>query len=875
MAPQMPFNPDADSRPWIRTNAQAALTGITEQLVPRSSTEHTKVVHGYPRSSSPANQPRQHASSVARVSRNATSRLRISPPADHARAAAAKCATAVFLLSGGTRPIARYKRAARAEPMRSTHKLTNHNNIDCNPRNQRRPSLSSQDQTSKGAEANRAGNGGDSGSRRGSQSADSGAVSSHRPFEQSRTNSLREEDNAAELTDNNAGQIRVGGIADSMLRTVVASGKDAMNLLFEAAQHRADIASNNDSLGTDMIGPDGTSTVGGLNASPMEYSTPLTQPVMSSNLSADVIECWKAYRFTKMGWFSAEEAITLTLLTNRALSCSFFRNTSPLTPIVDDFYADHSNHYALVTREPLLCAVLLTISSRYNVLPVSGGESRGQMIHARLWDHCQHLILRILLGQEKRSKAKTRTLGSIEALLLLTEWQPRALHAPPAADGWDSDVMLTLEDRRDEGVPDVDNPSRGRWMEDVIMPARRFDRMAWMIIGLAMSLAQELGIYETEDTAAGTETMTAYDRRFHRRRKALAGVLYSQQEQLSARLGRRAMIPPIVSHGAAAFNPAKLIWEKRGENWPQIMAAWMELGKLSRSISDIIFPSATVTKHLLQSGRYVNMIEHFCVLLADWEKRHGKLANVDNGSFAHILSVEYHYSRIYANSLGLQAVVERTMAEPRLEPRHCEFEVGSIDYGFIQAVVDGSLKILKVAIKMHEQNSLRFAPVTIYLRITTASVFLLKGLGLGVSSTKLRDSLEVLTSAITALRNSRPDDLHLGSSYATLLEIHVSRLKGNFVPALRPPRFATRPGSEDGDNSNEFAANFEDPDWLLGLGSTTRLRGAVLSTDDSYFPEDWMTLPFDPSLQPYCPDEMQDFQLLGDTSLDFVWNMTT
>lgn len=201
-----------------------------------------------------------------------------------------------------------------------------------------------------------------------------------------------------------------------------------------------------------------------------------------------------------------------------------------------------------------------------------------------------------------------------------------------------------------------------------------------------------------------------------------------------------------------------------------------------------------------------------------------------------------------------------------------QLELSSTDYGFIQAVVDGSLGILKVALKMHEKNSLRFAPITIYLRITTASVFLLKGLGLGVSTTKLQDSLDVLTHAITALRSSRPDDLHLGSRYATLLEMHVERLKENFVPASRPPRFATRPGSEDG-RAPQVPSEFEDTDWSLKLNAGSKFPGLPFGEDGDGFQEDWLTLPFDPSLQPYALDDMQDFQLLGDNSLDFIWNL--
>ena len=58
-----------------------------------------------------------------------------------------------------------------------------------------------------------------------------------------------------------------------------------------------------------------------------------------------------------------------------------------------------------------------------------------------------------------------------------------------------------------------------------------------------------------------------------------------------------------------------------------------------------------------------------------------------------MLSIEYQYVRIYTNSLGMQAVVERTLAETDAEGLQDETApmiIEPIDYDFIQEVVDGS-----------------------------------------------------------------------------------------------------------------------------------------------------------------------------------------
>ena len=115
-----------------------------------------------------------------------------------------------------------------------------------------------------------------------------------------------------------------------------------------------------------------------------------------------------------------------------------------------------------------------------------------------------------------------------------------------------------------------------------------------------------------------------------------------------------------------------------------------------------------------------------------------------------MLTIEYQYVRIYTNSVGMQAVVERTLAETdtdvpqddilpmNLEPR---------DYDFIQEVVDGSCQILQKVVQLSESGALRYSPVRIFLRITTSSIYLIKGLSLGSRNQKLQSSLDILDAA--------------------------------------------------------------------------------------------------------------------------------
>jgi hypothetical protein len=258
------------------------------------------------------------------------------------------------------------------------------------------------------------------------------------------------------------------------------------------------------------------------------------------------------------------------------------------------------------------------ISSRYHVLPGIGGASRSFFIHHRLWQHCQNLIMRVILGQEKSSKCNTRTVGTIEALLLTSEWHPRSLHFPPESDGWDS--VLTVN--RSPPASDADRSSN-KWLEDVIEPARRSDRMSWMLLGSAYSLAHELGIFETEERGIGSSTaeVEALSEQNKLRKQRVQQLLYVYINQLSSRIGCMSLMPQSLSR-AVTGNVWTSTADKSGDEWQTFMESWMDLTKLIRSVNDMFFPSASFAKQQWHSGRYIGLLDHFRPLLNQWRERH-------------------------------------------------------------------------------------------------------------------------------------------------------------------------------------------------------------------------------------------------------------
>lgn len=221
------------------------------------------------------------------------------------------------------------------------------------------------------------------------------------------------------------------------------------------------------------------------------------------------LEAWSNFQFVGTGLLSAQEAISLMDY--------FFDFLLPFTPIVSSAYRNYSTHKTLLKEEPILVVTILMIASRFMQLSGPAAVARSYAVHNTLWEHLQGMINHMIWGQEcfygifcgamgsSGGEAEytsdsahrmcpplggLRTLGTCEALILLTEWNPRAIHFPPREDG--------------HAVVPVKKRSRisstsGRSQLEYFDPAWRSDRLSWSMLGNAFTLAVELGLYDESD----------------------------------------------------------------------------------------------------------------------------------------------------------------------------------------------------------------------------------------------------------------------------------------------------------------------------------------------------------------------------------------
>ncbi|OHF00040.1 hypothetical protein CORC01_04686 [Colletotrichum orchidophilum] len=559
------------------------------------------------------------------------------------------------------------------------------------------------------------------------------------------------------------------------------------------------------------------------------------------------LDLWDKSRFIRQGWFTSQEAVT------------FFKYLSPLSPINVDQFRNHEGHSRLVYEESMLCCTILMISSRFFLLPGAGGVSRSHLIHNRLWLYCETMIKRIILGQEKISTAKMRIIGTIESLLLISDWHPRAVHFPPDTEGWDALFIDVDYDRQNRKRTNNEEPLI-RWRKDVFEPAKRASRMSWMLLGLATNLAYELGILSSDQRASFSASDIADCRKFRAQK-----LLYAYMTQTATRLGYNSVIPESVSI-AATRSSMKDVDDASQVSWNSYIDVYFEFTRLSKVASSMFFQSAGHLEGLLRNDGYSDLLGHFLSSLSNWKTTLD--SDCRAGLLKTSLSIEYYHIRACVGAISIQAVVQRaaTAKSDGVEKDSLAGYMTAQDARFLQDVVSDSSEVLRIATQTSFQEHLAYAPASIRISVISASVFLLKALSLGSPATDLPTALQTLDRCVTALGRYPPDDMDFALRYAHLIEKHTQFLKSNLYFVSETPR-----GSAD-----QRRAPSHVHDSLSGYDLTLSTLPADQSINDAASMDQngfLRALQFDSSIAPFSDNADQLYQGFDIDSLNFLWNL--
>lgn len=110
-------------------------------------------------------------------------------------------------------------------------------------------------------------------------------------------------------------------------------------------------------------------------------------------------------------------------------SCSFFTQLHHYAPMTTATFGEQDRESELVGTEPFLLSCILMIAARYHTLPGFGGRSKSERIHSRCWSRMQGVMFGRIF-----TSPRARTIGTVEGLLLLSEWAPKSAspHKTPA-----------------------------------------------------------------------------------------------------------------------------------------------------------------------------------------------------------------------------------------------------------------------------------------------------------------------------------------------------------------------------------------------------------------------------------------------------------
>jgi hypothetical protein len=375
---------------------------------------------------------------------------------------------------------------------------------------------------------------------------------------------------------------------------------------------------------------------------------------------AKQIAAWQRLKFVRSGWFKAKEGI--------AYVDYFYRNLLPHTPLCLPDYNQSDKQITLLEQEKVLLVTILCIASRYMKLSGPASVTRAAKIHDKLWTELHRMLGRLSFAQEQfggglcgaGAESKNvnqlayrgmRTIGTIEALVLLVEWNPRALHFPPESD--DEDFMLPEGDAvRSEDddfanmlVNGTGNEQKESWLE----PLWRSDRMAWMQMSNAIALAMELGVFDDMSMSEFSQNNPNIPRpkieAFWNRKKYLRELLpvYFIQlagrlefisklprgyiEALSSKTGAEERIKNLLAVFRGAASPGLIPGASPGTSYkdfsdPQqvLLYFWQEIAAIMKSVNQEIYKNGQMSASLVKSGRYADLIDLYHGPLDRWQR---------------------------------------------------------------------------------------------------------------------------------------------------------------------------------------------------------------------------------------------------------------
>ena len=146
-----------------------------------------------------------------------------------------------------------------------------------------------------------------------------------------------------------------------------------------------------------------------------------------------------------------------------------------------------------------------------------------------------------------------------------------------------------------------------------------------MLLGGALTLGHELDLFDDNGDApidaVSNGSKLSFADYLLLRRSRLRRLLFVYISQLASRMGCAMPKTPFHTTISSAMTMPHSTLDHQ---WHYHMTSWIELSRLVRTSSEFLFPSKSVTRELLRSGRYCEFLDHFRPLLSQWFEKYSQ-----------------------------------------------------------------------------------------------------------------------------------------------------------------------------------------------------------------------------------------------------------
>ncbi|GME88117.1 unnamed protein product [[Candida] boidinii] len=499
----------------------------------------------------------------------------------------------------------------------------------------------------------------------------------------------------------------------------------------------------------------------------------------------------------------------------RRLIVLFFTSMHPFFPYIPKELHDAD----VLAGFPMLLCVILTVSARYHPLEADEKPHENRTVpfhvevHERLWVYCQRLI-----SQTVWAEASTRSIGTCLAFLLFTEWNPRAIHWR-----WSDYANLPEDDLRTSasgaGVPDSENSLAG------LGAMIRSNRMAFMLIGTSVRLAQNTGFIEDHplvflathiaetNSAININSSSMLSRSLTEVDLDWDEDEENEDKEDNSRSYLKLKFTPYQKANIELLQFMSLCYES-------LYSKKSKLGYLDKyqnlAILNILSP-------LLENWyrRYYKLLERKQFLTYS-SGNHNNLLLRPNSKYAkdiasqiqtESLIFDYYYAKLYIYSLALGGDTTNRNEKTKKGKKMKLNELAKYSR-YVELAYKSAKEVLSVMQRVHKLKLLKYMPVRWVTRMVKAVAFIVKcyltlttnprtdaetldavshkkngkpsedpehsndtTAILTLSVISLEEIISTIQKCAIALRDATPDELHLCTRYSTILMYLVSQFK--------------------------------------------------------------------------------------------------